>query len=517
MRPARTCTAALTGVDAHLIKVETDIADGLPATVLTGLPDTSLRETRDRVRAAIVNSGEQWPHTKITVTLSPAMLPKRGGAFDLAIAVSILAAAGTVPAPALDDRMLLLAELGLDGRLRPVSGVLPAVAAAAAGGIGSVVVPVPNAAEAAQIPNVRVVPAHRLADVLAWLRGGPEPPRDGPGSGQEDEPRTRPARRYGDLAELRGQGEARTAAEICAAGGHNLSLLGPPGSGTTLLAERLPTILPDLDHGAALEVTAIHSIAGTVPETGIITRPPFCAPHHTASRAAMIGGGSGIIRPGAASLAHRGILFLDSAPEFHKEVLDALRQPLESGEAVVARGGVLARFPARFSLVLTACPCPCMAAGLPPGECSCTPAMRRRYLGRISGPLADTIDLKVAMTPPDAGARPAAGESSRVVLDRVVAARERAARRLRGTPWRLNSEIPSAELRRSHLLPSESAGIIQRAADLGVISQRAARKAARIAWTIADLAGQNRPGREDCALAVAFMTGAVRHPGLLLA
>jgi magnesium chelatase family protein len=505
MALARTYSVALVGVEGHLIEIEADIAHGLPATILVGLPDTALREARDRIRAAIVNTGEPWPTTKITVGLSPASLPKRGSGFDLAIAVAILAAAGTVPSEPVSG-MLFLAELGLDGQLRPVPGVLPAVAAAAAHGIRTVVIAAGNAAEATQIPNVRVVPALGLSDVTAWLRGGPEPPREHADGRPETKPRpglARPA----DLADLRGQDEARAAAEICAAGGHNLSLLGPPGAGTTMLAERIPTILPGLDRAAALEVTAIHSVAGVVPEPGIITRPPFCAPHHTASRAAMIGGGSGIIRPGAVSLAHRGILFLDSAPEFSANVLDTLRQPLESGEVIVARGGLLARFPARFSLILAASPCPCTAAGRPPADCGCTPAMRRRYLSRLSGPLTDRIDLKVTMTPPADRTTAARGESSQAVLDRVAAARERAAHRLRGTPWKLNSEIPAAELRRSYPLPPGSVGLLQRAADLGVISERAARRAARVAWSIADLAGRDRPNREDCALALAFLTG----------
>jgi magnesium chelatase family protein len=313
MTLARTCSVALVGVEGHLIEVEADIANGLPATILVGLPDTALREARDRIRAAIVNSGEDWPQRRITVGLSPASLPKRGSGFDLAIAIAILAAAGALPLSSPAGKMFL-AELGLDGCLRPVPGVLPAVVAAESG-VDTVVVAAENAAEAGLVPGVRVVAAGSLAEVAIWLRGGPVPtpsspaPQPAPGGAP-------PKVRKRDLAEVLGQSEARMAAEICAAGGHNLSLLGPPGAGKTMLAERLPTILPRLEPAAALEVTSIHSVAGTLQAgAGLLTEPPFCAPHHTASKAAIVGGGSGIIRPGAASLAHRGVLFLDEARE----------------------------------------------------------------------------------------------------------------------------------------------------------------------------------------------------------
>jgi magnesium chelatase family protein len=287
-------------------------------TILVGLPDTALREARDRIRAAIVNSGEKWPLSKITVGLSPASLPKRGSGFDLAIAIAILAAADALPLSS-DGGIMFLAELGLDGRLRPVPGVLPAVVAAAAGGMGTVVVAAQNAAEAGLVPGVRVVAAGWLAQVAIWLRGGPVPVCPSPDGEQQGNAApdrqgamTGARARHLDLAEVLGQSEARMAAEICAAGGHNLSLLGPPGAGKTMLAERLPTILPKLETAAAIEVTSIHSVAGTLPAgAALLTEPPFCAPHHTASKAAIVGGGSGIIRPGAASLAHRGVLFLD--------------------------------------------------------------------------------------------------------------------------------------------------------------------------------------------------------------
>ena len=304
------------------------------------------------------------------------------------------------------------------------------------------------------------------------------------------------------------------AAEVCAAGCHPLSLLGPPGAGKTMLAERLPTILPPLDRLAALEVTAIHSVAGTLPAgSPLVTEPPFCAPHHTATKAAIVGGGSGVIRPGAASLAHRGCLFLDEAPEFGRDVLDALRQPLESGEVVVARSGLTARFPARFTLVLAANPCPCAKGAGPQAACTCTPAARRRYLARLSGPLLDRVDVKVEFLPvsraellSDRGF----AETSSVVLARVEAARHRAAARLRGTPWAHNAEIPGSELRRA-FAPGPGALVpLERAMDLGEISARGVDRVIRVAWTLADLAGLARPTASETSYALGLWLGVGR-------
>jgi magnesium chelatase family protein len=315
-----------------------------------------------------------------------------------------------------------------------------------------------------------------------------------------------------DLAEVLGQAEARLAVEICAAGGHNLSLLGPPGAGKTMLAERLPGILPRLTDAAALEVTSIHSVAGTLPDgAGLVTEPPFCAPHHTSSKAAIVGGGSGVIRPGAASLAHRGVLFLDEAPEFHRDVLDALRQPLESGEVVIARAAMQARFPARFTLVLAANPCPCAKAPGPAGTgCSCSPQVRRRYLARLSGPLLDRVDVKVRLQPvsrSDMLYDRKFAEPSAVVAQRVAAARDRAAARLAGTPWRLNAEIPGAHLRRTWPPAAAALKSLERAMDLGQVSARGADKIVRVSWSLADLAGKPQPGPEEANLAIALWLG----------
>ena len=535
MSLARTHSIALVGVEGHLVEIEADIENGLVGLMLVGLPDTALREARDRIRSAIVNSQEKWPNRRITVGLSPASLPKRGSSFDLGIAIAILTADGAIPAARVAD-LMFLGELGLDGRLRPVRGVLPGVAAAAAAGFGAVAVPEENAREACLVPGMRVVAVPSLGALLAWLRGPVRRSGAGRGAGGQDipdgaersgvnvyedgsapEPATAgSAHRWGrDLADVVGQPTARRAAEICAAGGHNLFMLGPPGVGKTMLAECLPTILPRLETEAALEVTAIHSIAGTLPlGSPLLAEPPFCAPHHTSTRAAIVGGGTGTLHPGAASLAHHGCLFLDEAPEFSRDVLDALRQPLESGEVVLARSGLTARFPARFTLVLAANPCPCASAATTRAACTCTPMVRRRYLARLSGPLLDRVDVKAEFLPVGRAellSDRKFTEPSAVVAERVAAARDRMARRLRGTGWRLNAEIPGRELRRQYAPAPGALVPLERAMDLGEISARGVDRVIRLAWTVADLGGAPRPTAAEIRYALGLWLGVTQH------
>lgn len=517
MALAKTRSVALVGVEGFLVDVEAAITSGVPGLHLVGLPDTALSEARDRVRAAIFNSGETWPNRHVTVSLFPASLPKKGSSYDLAIAVALLAAAEAV-APAACAGLVIIGELGLDGRVRAVPGVLPAVLAAAQNGCHTVVVPKANAGEADLVPGPKVIPVSTLRALMCHLRDEPPPALD---EGDEVLPvgphpdgltlRGRARRGDLDLADVRGQADARHALEVSAAGGHHLCFSGPPGCGKTMLAERLPTLLPPLEPGAALEVTAIHSVAGTLPPgRPLITEAPFYAPHHTATIAAMVGGGSGGrgIQPGAASLAHHGVLFLDEAPEFQSGVLDALRQPLEDGEVMISRSGASTRFPARFTLVLAANPCPCAAAK--DVDCRCPPAVRHRYLSRISGPLLDRIDLKLELQP----ATPAElrfdlefAESSETVAERVSLARERTAKRLAATPWRTNAEIPGPELRRRFTPPPESMTPVDRALRLGTLSARGLDRVLRVAWTCADLAGRDQPAEEDLGLALDLWTG----------
>ncbi|WP_433391340.1 YifB family Mg chelatase-like AAA ATPase [Micromonospora sp. KLBMP9576] len=503
MSYAKVLCVGLVGVTGHLVEVEADLARGLPAVAISGLPDTALHEARDRVRAAIVNSGQRWPNRRITLNLLPATLPKFGSAFDLAIAAAVLGGSGELPLLPL-EKVVVLGELGLDGAVRPVRGVLPMVAAAARAGIDRVIVPVDNAVEAAVIPGLRVRAVDTLHRLVAFVRDG-APLIDPPAAAPPVAPRGP------DLADVAGQELGRRALEIAAAGGHHVALLGPPGAGKTMLAERLPSILPELDDEAALEVTALHSIAGLLaPGARLVRRPPFQAPHHTATVPSLVGGGSGLARPGAISLAHRGVLFLDEAPEFSKAALESLRQPLEHGRVQLARSRGGAEYPARTQLVLAANPCPCAK---PAGDshCECTPLARRRYLGRLSGPLLDRIDVQVRLMPVRAAdlmetAEP--GESSVAVAARVSAARRAAEARWAGTGHRLNAEIPGPHLRRPPWrLPGRDTAELRGRLDSGALSARGFDRIIRMAWTIADLDGRHRPHREDVLEAIQLRTG----------
>ncbi|GAA5056882.1 YifB family Mg chelatase-like AAA ATPase [Nocardia callitridis] len=489
-------SVAVTGVDGLLVEIEADIGQGLPSVHLVGLPDTALQESRDRVRSAVANTGEKWPDGRVVLALSPATLPKVGSVYDLALAASVLDAAGAVPSEKL-AKTVLLGELSLDGRVRRVRGVLPAVIAARNAGWSAVVVPEASLSEAGLVDGIDVLGAGSLRMLIAWLRGEGELSRS---SGVPIDSEAA----CGDLSEVVGQEEARWALEVAAAGGHHLLLTGPPGIGKTMLAQRLPGLLPPLSESESLEVTAVHSMAGTLSDDQpLITTAPFVAPHHSTSATAMIGGGSGTARPGAVSRAHRGVLFLDECAELGTKVLEAMRTPLEEGEVRIARRDGVARYPARFQLILAANPCPCAPAR--DVDCICAPLARRRYLGKLSGPLMDRIDIWVRMHgQAGAGFGAEQSESSAVVRARVIVARQAAAQRWKEFGWLTNAEVPGHILRQRFRLPAETVAPVETALRLGRMSARAADRAIRVAWTICDLRGADQPATQDVLAALNF-------------
>ena len=493
MTLGRTQSVSLLGLSGSIVTVEVDIADGLPMYALLGLPDAALNESRDRVRAALVNSHETWPNRKVTVSLSPAWLPKSGSSFDLSIALAILIAQGTIHQDHL-EHTLVLGELALDGKIRSVRGVLPALIAAFAAGITRAIVPRANLAEASLMSHMDVLSFEDLKSVLHFLRTGEkEPPSEVDIAIMEDEI-------LPDFADVAGQSSARFAAEVAASGGHHLLLIGPPGAGKTMIASRLPTILPPLTLAQALEVTAVHSVAGSFGSRSPMSRvAPIVAPHHSATRVSMVGGGSHYIKPGACSLAHHGVLFIDEAPECGNGVLDSLRQPLESGTITIARSIGSLTFPANFLLVLAANPCPCGKFSGRGRECACTSLAVRRYLGKLSGPLMDRIDMRVHVEPVGRVEMSAdeLGESSSVIRQRVIQARHIAAKRFKDQPWTLNSAIPSRALRTLYKPERSAMNFLHDELDRERLTARGLHKIIRLSWTLADLAGHEIPNLED--------------------
>lgn len=492
----RAYSVAVRGLDGVMVEIEADISSGLPGVHLVGLADTALQESRDRVRAAITNCGGSWPQSRLTLALSPATLPKVGSVYDLALASAVVSAHTKKEWPRL-EKTVLLGELALDGRVRPIHGVLPAVLAAKSDGWPAVVVPVDNLAEASLIDGIEVWGVRTFGQLKAWFDGKVELyARLAAG---EHTPES-----VADLADVIGQGQARYAVEVAAAGAHNLMFTGPPGAGKTMLAQRLPGLLPALSHGESLEVTAIHSVAGLLAgDTPLITHAPFVAPHHTSSVAALVGGGSGFARPGAVSRAHRGVLFLDEFAEMGASALEALRTPLEDGEIRLARRDGVACYPARFQLVLAANPCPCAPPN--PADCTCSAQARLRYRGKLSGPLVDRVDLRVQLYPVSAGAfTQQEGESTSAVRDRVAQARSAAEERWRPHGIHTNAEAGGKLLRTQFRLPNGIMEPLRIAMDRGVITMRGADRCLRVAWTLADLSGRTSPGLSDVTTALSF-------------
>lgn len=505
---ARSWSVALVGLDGRVVEVEADIGGGLPRTILVGLPDTSLYEARDRCKAAASNSECRWPDKLVTINLSPATLPKAGSHYDLAIVSAVLAADGVIRPGAL-DKTVLLGELGLDGRVRPVRGILPAILAATQAGLTRAIVPYSQAPEARLVDGVEIFGVASLSQLIALLNGKPipeVPPIELP-------PDQSPKLQRGlDLVDVVGQVEAKWALEVAAAGRHHLFFSGPPGVGKTMLAERLCGLLPELDLPEALEVSAVHSLAGFNLADGLITRPPYADPHHSASVASVVGGGSRMAKPGAISCAHRGVLFLDEAPEFSVRVLDALRTPLESGVITLGRSEVQARYPARFQLILAANPCPCGQAATPGAQCTCPPMSVRRYADKISGPIRDRLDIRQTFLPIKKAFLRAAlerAEPSAVVAERVLAARDRQAHRLKGSGWRTNGEV-SGPYVRAHLPLPDGLDLVEDAVSRGRLSPRGVDKVLRVSWTLADLAGCDRPRKEHLQIALAMRRGEPR-------